>query len=148
MYFGYRVFDNGTIIGKRLGKPMKTIVNRYGYLMVMLMINGKRTNKRVHRLLAEAFLPNYYGLPTVDHKDINKLNNSLYNLKWESYRGQTINRGMMCNNTSGTKGVRFDKRSNTWEASIYKLCGKRTRKSFKTKEDAILQRLAWEREYY
>jgi hypothetical protein len=148
LFHGYMVFENGTILSKRLGKPLKARINKNGYLQVNIYINDKRFTKEVHRLIAETFLPNYYGLATVDHKDINKLNNSLYNLEWKDRRGQQINRRINNNNTSGMKGVGFHKVSSTWYAMISKESNKLTRKYFHTKEEAIAQRLIWEREYY
>jgi hypothetical protein len=46
---------------------------------------GKVKKVLLHRLLAEAFIPNPDNLPCVNHKDGNKLNNSLDNLEWCSY---------------------------------------------------------------
>jgi hypothetical protein len=57
--------------------PTKT-----GYATVTLCKNGKSTSRTVHRLVAEAFLPNPGNLPIVNHKDGNKQNNRLENLEW------------------------------------------------------------------
>lgn len=54
-----------------------------GYQRVELYdIDGKRKKYRVHRLVAEAFIPNPYNLPQVNHKDENKTNNVVSNLEW------------------------------------------------------------------
>lgn len=54
-----------------------------GYMIVTLVDGkGKRQNKRVHRLLMEAFVPNPNNYPQINHIDGNKLNNSLSNLEW------------------------------------------------------------------
>lgn len=53
----------------------------YRYAMVTLS-NGKLKNCRVHRLVAQMFLPNPEGLPEVNHKDGNKDNNHVDNLEW------------------------------------------------------------------
>lgn len=57
-----------------------------GYRSVHLIDEtGKRHNITVHRLVAEAFISNPYNLPCVNHKDENKLNNTVENLEWCSY---------------------------------------------------------------
>ena len=55
---------------------------RTGYYSVDLRKNGKRYKCRIHRLVAEAFIPNPDNLPQVNHKDENKLNNEASNLEW------------------------------------------------------------------
>lgn len=64
------------------GKILKPVTNKYGYLKVGLWKNGKVKNFLVHRLVAEAFLPNPENLPCVNHKDENKLNNNVNNLEF------------------------------------------------------------------
>ena len=146
MYHGYKVWDNGMVCGKN-GILLKPQVNTGGYLSVNLYFNGKPHTSPIHALVGKLFLPNFYGLPTIEHKDRKRNNNSLYNLKWETLRGQNINRGIQCNNTSGFKGVRKTK-YNTWQALINTSVRKRKSKNFKTKLEAIAQRLSWEEEYY
>lgn len=53
-----------------------------GYLKVRLMYKGKDITCRVHRLVAEAFIPNPKNLETVNHIDGNKENNVVNNLEW------------------------------------------------------------------
>ena len=62
--------------------------NFQGYPCIYM--NGRRY--LVHRLIAEAFLENTEGLPTVDHIDRNRSNNSLSNLRWASWSTQNYNR--------------------------------------------------------
>jgi len=52
------------------------------YLSIDLWKDGKNFNKSVHRIVAEAFLPNPSNLPEVNHKDSNPQNNSVDNLEW------------------------------------------------------------------
>ena len=64
------------------GKILKPAYDKDGYLRVSLCKNGKRTNFYVHRLVAEAFIPNPLNLPVINHKDEVKDNNYPYNLEW------------------------------------------------------------------
>lgn len=59
-----------------------TILHSYRY--INFRWNGKQKNKSVHRLVAEAFLPNPNNLPYVHHIDANRLNNDVNNLQWVS----------------------------------------------------------------
>ena len=54
----------------------------YGYIQVNLCYNGKLYKKYVHRLVAQAFLPNPDNLPEVNHRDEDKRNNRVDNLEW------------------------------------------------------------------
>ena len=45
-------------------------------------LKGGRTSRRVHRIVAETFLPNPNNLPEVNHKDYNRANPRLDNLEW------------------------------------------------------------------
>lgn len=53
-----------------------------GYLQVVLCKNGEVKHPLVHRLVAEAFIPNPDNLPQVNHKDENPSNNTIDNLEW------------------------------------------------------------------
>lgn len=52
------------------------------YIQLQLSKNGKKQPVLVHRLVAEAFIPNPNNLPCVNHKDENKHNNCADNLEW------------------------------------------------------------------
>ena len=53
-----------------------------GYLQVILYKDRERKFYLIHRLVAEAYIPNPENLPQVNHKDENKANNCLQNLEW------------------------------------------------------------------
>ena len=57
-------------------------LDRGGYQNVGLYKNGEIKKMRVHRLVAEAFLPNPENEPQINHKDEVKINNSVENLEW------------------------------------------------------------------
>ena len=53
-----------------------------GYYQVWLSKDGKRGRYKVHRLVAQAFIPNPNNLPEVNHKDEDKANNCVENLEY------------------------------------------------------------------
>ena len=61
---------------------LKPTDNGHGYKIVGMRVNGKRRNHYVHRLVAEAFVPNPNNLPVVDHIDHDRSNNQASNLRW------------------------------------------------------------------
>lgn len=64
--------------------------NHDGYLKVRLIKGSKDLTKRVHTLVAEAFIPNPNDYNTVNHKDGNKTNNRVDNLEWADRSQQMI----------------------------------------------------------
>lgn len=63
--------------------------NKRGYLKVNLWKMGKNNIYSVHRLVAEAFLPNWFDDPVVNHIDENPSNNNVENLEWCSQQYNT-----------------------------------------------------------
>ena len=79
----WSINEEGQVRNDETGKFLKgTILHTYRY--INFRWNGKQKNKSVHRLVAEAFLPNPDNLPCVHHIDGDRLNNRLDNLKWVS----------------------------------------------------------------
>lgn len=70
------------------GKYKNTIIRKpyihktNGYVYVNLKQNNEVKNMRVHRLVAEAFIPNPNNYPDINHIDCNKENNCVWNLEW------------------------------------------------------------------
>ena len=86
----YKVSDKGNvhsveriIRGKKWGGiTLKPRYARGGYIQVGLYEDGKVKNKYIHRLVAEAFIPNENNYLEINHKDENKTNNHVENLEW------------------------------------------------------------------
>ena len=67
-------------------------------------------------MVAAYFVENPENKPYVDHIDNNELNNLFSNLRWATKQENNRNKIIYSNNTSGFKGVVFDKRYNKWQA--------------------------------
>ena len=77
-----RVVSSGKGIRLVKGQVLKPSDNGKGYLQVKILIDGKQTNKRVNRLVAETFLPNPDNLSEVNHKSCVRNDNRVENLEW------------------------------------------------------------------
>lgn len=64
---------------------LKQTRSKLGYKQVVLSKNLTATKLLVHRIVAEAFIPNSDNLPCINHKDGNPSNNSVDNLEWCTY---------------------------------------------------------------
>ncbi len=63
-------------------RVLKFFLSKKGYYCIKLRKDGIAIHKRVHRLVAEAFIPNPENKPQIDHIDTDKLNNVVSNLRW------------------------------------------------------------------
>ena len=63
-------------------KTLKLQHDKDGYLVVGLRNGAIQVNRKVHRLVALAFIPNPDNLPQINHKDEDKENNLVENLEW------------------------------------------------------------------
>lgn len=89
----YEVSSTGLVRAvKRSGSKGGILVpaNSKGYNRVVLSKGDKRKNISIHRIVAEAWLTNDRGLPCVNHKDGNKLNNCIDNLEWCDHKWNSI----------------------------------------------------------
>ena len=98
----YSINENGEVKNNISGKILKSFINKKsGYKIIDLWRNNKCKKIALHRFIAETFIPNPLHKPTVDHKDGNRLNNSIDNLRWATYQEQ--------NSRFNTYGVRSKK---------------------------------------
>lgn len=90
----YQVSNEGIVVSLPRDYRYGTILNPIslkpniarGYCRVTLHKNGKKYKKQVHRLVAQAFIPNENNYPCVNHKDECKTNNCVSNLEWCTHK--------------------------------------------------------------
>lgn len=109
-YEGYYEVSNlgnvRSVTRKKKGKQLKPLARQHGYLAVQLWGNGG--NKRgfrtfsIHRLVAEAFIPNPNSYPEINHINEIKTDNSVENLEWCT-RKQNMNSGTLKDRMRGRK---------------------------------------------
>ena len=81
----YAITSCGKVWSYRTKKFLKPWFNGCGYLYVGLHKDGKTKKLRVHKLVAEAYIPNPNNLEDVDHIDGNKEHNYINNLQWMTH---------------------------------------------------------------
>ena len=108
-----RYKDNHGNIGDGWRKLKSIIDSSTGYPIVTLVHNGVRKNKAIHRLLAEAYIPNPHKKAHVNHKDCDKTNNSLDNLEWATPKE---------NGSHAASNGRYQPQIDTNSIAIVQLC--------------------------
>ena len=82
--YNYQISNHGNVRNKVTGKILKTSKTGKGYVSVTVSL-GSSTSKhciKIHRAVAEMFIPNPNNLPQVNHKNGNKNCNEYWNLEW------------------------------------------------------------------
>jgi hypothetical protein len=78
----YEIYDDGMVYSKITNKFLKPSICG-GYPTVELFYGRNKSKRKfIHRLVAEAFIPNPDGLPMINHKDENRKNPHVSNLEW------------------------------------------------------------------
>jgi hypothetical protein len=88
----YTISESGEVFGREGNKRVQGI-HRGGYRQVSLFKNKGVEIFYVHRLVAQAYIPNPLGLPVVNHIDGNPANNHVSNLEWAT-QGDNIRKAM------------------------------------------------------
>ena len=117
-YDNYFVSNFGNIKNSKTNKILKQKTEKNGYKRIGLFINGNRKMFLIHRLVGKAFLENPDNKPMIDHIDENKSNNNVKNLRWATNQDNLANQGKKKNNTTGFKGISYNKQKNKYSARI------------------------------
>lgn len=88
----YAITEDGKVYNLKTKQYLKGGLDVYGYRRVCLSKDGVKTTHKIHRLVAEAFIPNPLNLPQVNHLDEDKTNNRVENLQWVSAK-ENVNYG-------------------------------------------------------
>lgn len=129
----FQVSNMGNIYSKRSNRILKQTKSKTGYWTFATKIGGRNGSDhcfKVHRLVADAFIPNPEGKPFVNHIDGSKTNNILSNLEWVTAKENSAHAwatGLLlprpCPNRKLTAEqvleIRASKKSNRKLASIY-----------------------------
>ena len=78
----YQVSNKGRVKSTRNNIILKPMISDKGYYHVDLYNKDNRKSCKVHRLVAQAFIPNPNNYPVINHKDENTINNQVSNLEW------------------------------------------------------------------
>jgi hypothetical protein len=101
----YFVDESGGVFSMRAGQLRKLKLNktRQGYLMVWLWRNGVKRQWRVHRLVAELYIPNPRQCSDVNHRNSVRDDNRVENLEWVT-RSENIKHGFDYGRAKPTRG--------------------------------------------
>ena len=137
----------GDLINRRTGNIARRLDSKKKYIQVDFLNQGWQANRFCFYMGTKK----NPGLIQVDHKDQNKTNNKLSNLRLLTNAEQQLNTKVRSNCKSGHRGVFFDKKGNKWRAYIADP-KKKGKKIFvyrgDSEEKAIADRKAAERKYY
>lgn len=100
----YQVSNLGRVKSSYTNRILKGGKDRGGYLLVSLCKNNIKSTKTIHRLVAQAFIPNSENKSQVNHIDENQTNNMVSNLEWMTAKENT-NHGTRNERISKTQSI-------------------------------------------
>jgi len=147
IYNNYTIYEDGRICSKArrgtVGGFLKPRLEM-GYYRMSMRVGTKTKLIYLHKLLAEAFIPNPENKTQVNHKDCNKQNNSLSNLEWvthqENVQHARDNNLPKVESNTKQKHIYFDKNENKYSVIFRRLGHNNRIGRFKELKDAIMAR--------
>jgi hypothetical protein len=140
-YPDYEISNLGNCRNIKTQNILKPVKIKSGYNRFTLSYtneDGKRKQRMIyqHRLIGIYFIDNPENKPHIDHKDGNRGNNLIENLRWVTRSENLRNQKKAANKSSIYKGVYYDKTRDKWGAAVEvnKICKKLGR--FKTEKEA------------
>ena len=86
----YEVSNRGNVRNKKTLRIIKSSISYHNYVRVPLRKNGKDRKLFLHRLVADAFIPNPENKEIVNHINGNKQDNRIENLEWCTYSENNV----------------------------------------------------------
>ena len=142
-YSNYLIYDDGRVYSKKRKIFLKLCDNGTGYKYCNLSKDGKHKPFTIHRLVALHYIPNPENKSEVDHRNRNKEDNRVDNLRWATSSENSQNTGINKNNTTGFKNIRPTGYGKYRYEKI--INGKYHQKYFKTLEEAIQYKEEYEK---
>ena len=135
-YANYYVSNCGRVKNITNEMILKQRLTRTGYYVINLHEFGNMKTYKIHRLVAHAFIANQNDYKYVDHKNNDRKNNFMTNLRWCTSQQNNMNASKRENVTCKYKGVSFYKKYGTWRAQI-QYCKTKTHLGYyKTQKEA------------
>ena len=106
--YNYSISNEGNVRNDKTGRILKKQKDKNGYELVNLYKNGKMKTVYVHRLVAEAFIPNTDNKPCIDHINCVRDENRVENLKWCTHK-ENINNPLTLEKKQGENNPKSTK---------------------------------------
>ena len=87
----FLIYSDGSVFDFEIGEFKNSHLNNRGDLEYVFSINGEHKDVRVHRLVAETFIPNLENKPCIDHINTIKTDNRVENLRWVTHQENMLN---------------------------------------------------------
>tara|TARA_R110002096_G_scaffold60682_2_gene151136 strand:+ start:52 stop:504 length:453 start_codon:yes stop_codon:yes gene_type:complete len=128
-YSNYKIYRNGDVENIKTKRILKPTINSCGYKIVSLVNNKKKKNFLIHRLLGLCYIENPENKLCVDHINRIRSDNRLKNLRWATYRENSLNASLRKDNKLKEKYIFIQKNGYVLDIPYLKIS-----KYFSTKE--------------